>query len=351
MSYIPNDRFHMLVIKLKTNLQDISSLYLNVYQEGSSTPISPQYVATRIDDETVKFTVPNRDLTIGATYDKFEVELRNTNFYTLGEGVNILVDGKEYRVARSPSFTITFGDTKTHKVQAVYKGNREIGSAYSNTLSIRANRRVVSEDDPTPIEDITGDYNITIVAPSTMKYMEKPDWTFILRKGTKRVPNRVLEVVVPDGMVYTKITNNRGEVYEGSSMSVDYTEDRISRWKVGKYKIGAYMQHFEDGSPQGTVVSKYQDLEIVKVDPTLTVTKPQAINQSMVVTLTNPWGSGMKNHKINYTINKQTRSKNTDNNGRIAIPFTQRGTFTYEITSASDSNFNQAKVVGSVTIS
>ena len=169
----------MLVIKLQTNLSnfDANSMYLNVYLQGSSSPHSPTYVPS-VSGNTLTYKILHSQFNVGDVIEKFELRVENaTSLFDLGEGVSLMVDGKEHHVVRETPHTIQFSDAKTHTVQAIYKGNKDIGSAYSNTLYLKPQRKIADDTSPDPsIPDsqIDGDYDIDIVAPKQMKYMEGP---------------------------------------------------------------------------------------------------------------------------------------------------------------------------------
>ncbi|WP_458456073.1 hypothetical protein [Methanobrevibacter sp.] len=321
-------------------------MYLNVYVNNGNTPTT--FVAT-VRGDTLTFNVRHSNFRVGDVLTRFELLVNNTTpLFDLGEGVSLFVDGLEQRVIKNSPYTLQFKDTKTHKVQVAYKGNKDIGSAYSNIRNIKASVRADEHEGDVPEEEIDGEYEITIVAPKTIKYMETPNWIFRLTKGKKPIPNRNLEVSTFD-QTDTKRTNAKGEVYVNKPMTTLYRESVIDNWGVGVYDIGAILWRYNDNlEKDGIMTSNFQEIEVVKNTPTMTVDKQE---NSLIVTLTNPLGKPMKNYKINYTLNKQTKSKDTNNDGKIAIPLTNKGTFSYEIESANTKNFNSTKLTGVVTIS
>lgn len=343
----------MLVIKLKTNLSNFNAnnMYLNVYKNNGNTPDQtyvPRVTGNTKIGYTLTYTIRHSAFRVGDVLTRFELEVDNTtSLFDLGEGVTLFIDGKNEKVIREPQHIIQFNDTKTHKVQVAYKGNKDIGSAYSNILNIKAVRRVDEHQEDVPESEIDGDYEITIIAPPTLGHMETPNWTFRLTKGKKPIPNRNLEVSTID-QTDTKKTNALGEVYVNKPQWTMYRESQGDRWGVGTYEIGAILWRYNDNQERdGIIVSKFQTVEVVKSTPTMTVDRQE---NSLIVTLTNPLGRPMKNYKINYTLNKQTKSKDTNDEGKIAIPLTVKGTFAYEIESANTKNFNSKKMTGVVTI-
>lgn len=335
----------MLVIKLQTTLTnfDASTIRLNVYVNNSDTPRQDFACIPRGD--TLIFNVRHSNFSIGEELTRFEVVVNNTtSLFDLGEGVSLFIDGKEQRVIRSSPHMLQFNDEKTHKVQVAYKGNKDIGSAYSNIRNIKASQRIDEHQEDVPESEIDGEYEITIVAKPTIKYMETPNWTFRLTKGKKPIPNRNLEVSYLD-QTDTKKTNAKGEVYINKPMWTLYRDSVIDRWGVGVYEIGAILWIYDDENEK--VVFNFQNVEVVKNTPTMTVDRQ---DNSLIVTLINPLGKPMKNYKINYSMNQQTKSKNTNDDGKIAIPLTVKGTFAYEIESANTKNFDPAKITGVVTI-
>lgn len=341
MSYRITDNFHQIIINLKTTLTRKSSLKLNTYVNDEETVHYPVYDAESTDDG-VKFTIPYSDYQINDEITKMKVSLSGTNnLYDLADGVTILLDGKYYQEVNGSTFKYNINDTAPHTLQAIYKGNKEIGSAYSPILNVQAEQKVTpSADDP------TGAYVLTLKAPAKMTYLSQPNWEYTLTRGTNPVPNKTVEKVVPNA-TWSDDTNANGKVF------VKNVETSVLRnWNAGTYTIGGHI-HIYEGTTKlnGIVVKAYQTLTITKATPSLKVTKkPTKKKDTLSLKLTDPLGVAIQNAKMTYTINGKSKTKKTNQYGNIHIAFNNKGTYSYEVKSPSLTNYKSVSVKGKVTI-
>lgn len=339
--YTVSDLYHKLVVKLTTNIKSKSNIKLNSYVNDTLMNVyNPS-----IDGDILTFEVPNKDYQIGDNV-KFQIALTGTNNLSdLNEGITILLDGKEYDTINSSEFPLTFNDTSTHTLQAIYKGNDEVGSAFSNILHITPKQLDPEEDSKTGVE---GAYKLKLSCPSSMTYLNCPTFIYTLTKGGVAEPNRVIEKILPTDIRSNK-TNSKGQ-----SITHDVEESILRKWTVGKYKIGGKLyDHYDPQASayQGLVCSVFKDFEVKKATPTLKIIKkPSKKKDIMTIKLLDPLGKPITNNKITYTLNGKSKSKKTNSKGNISIAFNNKGTYKYQITSASMTNYKKNTIKGSVTI-
>ena len=298
--------------------------------------------------------MPHKDFSIGDVLEKFIVRISGSrNIYSLNEGITILVDGEEAIVYKASGgsltlsdgkpietnivtgnqFGVVFKDNEHHTVQAVYKGNDEIGMASSSQISI------------TPLQkndgSQTGAYVLTQTLPKKWKYLENPRIVWKLTRNGSPVANKVIERVLPNA-TWTATTNSKGEV-------VGVGTDPLYSWTVGKYKIGGQFYHY-DGNNKDILAECWDTIEIVKNTPTLTFIKANKKGNTAQFRLTDPQGFAMPNRVIVITIGSQTYTKTTDSIGKVYVRINRTGYFTYKATYGGDSNYNSVTATGSETI-
>ena len=323
-----------------------------MYRENIGTPITyRQPLISNLDDDykLVTFTVPYSDFNIGTRLETFIMRLQGTtNLYALDEGVTVLVDGEESYVGkvtnnsavfennklvmekelRTNKFALVFKDNKTHSVQAVYKGNKEIGFSSSDKIVI------------TPQQNSTQRYLLTQDIPKQMKYLETPNFKWKLTKGGSPVSGKTIERIMPTA-IWTGQTNSRGEVIGAGNSSVD----ALYQWEVGKYKVGG--QFHQNGV---LVCECWTDLEIVKNTPSLVFISAKEKGKTAQFKLTDPQGNPMPNRVVSIVIGSQTYTKTTDSIGKVYLRINRTGNFKYKATYNGDKNYNAVTINASETI-
>ena len=306
---------------------------------------------SNLDDgsKLVVFTVPHSNFSVGTVLSNFIVRLQgNSNLYDLNEPITILVDGEESYVGKmsgnnavfengdlvmqkdlkSSKFALVFKDNNTHSVQAVYKGNKEIGFASSDKIVI------------TPQQDSNQRYLLTQEIPSQMKYLETPNFKWTLTKGGSPVANEVIERVMPTA-IWTGETNAKGQVIGAGNPSVD----NLYSWEVGKYKVGG--QFHENGT---LLCECWTDLEIIKNTPTLVFISAKEKGKTAQFKLTDPQGRPMPNRVISIVVGSQTYTKTTDAIGKVYLRINRTGNFKYKATYNGDKNYNAVSINANETI-
>lgn len=355
MSYIVTDHFHKIIVQLRTKLKNNSqgqlNLKLNAYKKNNNTPKS--YNPTKIENNddgsrTLTYEIKYSDFPIDTELTHFTVSLNDTrNLADLNEGVTILVDGNEYGLVErvendahtvttkdgkpvynnpvtTNRFALQFEDNNPHSIRAIYKGNQEIGVAYSNPLFITAEQR-----EPSAGKQI---YKLTCNVPKKFKYMDTPNWTWTLTCNGSPVPRKTVEKILPT-IIYSADTNSKGQVHQGlPNLNV------LAKWQVGKYKIGGVCYV---GNTRTVLTRCWKDLEIVKNTPTLKFIPSAGKGKYAKWELRNPQKQVMPNRKIVVTINNKNYVKTTNINGRIAIKTNSRGAFRGQATYKGDKNFNK----------
>lgn len=361
------DQYHRLVVKLHTTIKTTSNIKLDVYEENDDNPITYSNTSTTLDDgsKELTFIVPHENYDPRTVLDKFIVRLQGTyNLFDLNEHISVLVDGEDSYVGKVTSnnpvydskgnlvmvtplstnkFALIFKDNNPHTIQAVYKGNEEIGVAISNTLMITPVQP--SQDQGQSQDD--GRYVLTQQIPSEMKYLETPNFRWKLTKGGAPAPNKVIERIVPNA-VWTATTNRNGEVMLrfGSDISALYS------WTVGTYKIGGQFFHYNEQDPTDkTVVSEcWSTLKIIKNTPTLVFIPAGTVGWTTQFKLLDPQGEPMPNRKITIRVGSQTYTKTTDSVGKVYLRINRRGNFKYTATFNGDNNYNAVSLNASETI-
>lgn len=363
MSYIVKDKYHKLTIKLKTKLQNYSNIYLDAYVKDRNNPYSLVPTVSDNDDgtKTLTFELRNKNYNIGTEFVSFKAVLRGTHkLIDLNEGVSILIDGNESMIReatitegegeltldsqgkaiwtenlKTDAFATIFDDTEPHTVQAVYKGNDEIGVTFSNKLYIK------------PIQAVQmGKYTLTSNIPKTFKYMDTPNWTWTLKLNGTPVPNKTIEKVLPT-TTYSSDTDGEdktdtvGQVHQGlPKLSV------LAKWIPGTYTIIANFYHYND--PQDlenkTLIQCKNKLTIVKNTPTLTFTPSAGKGKKMKFKLKDPQNQPMPNQKIDLKINGKGYLRTTNSDGVVKFKTNVKGRYKGAATFIGNKYYNYKTV-------
>lgn len=360
---IIKDKYHKLVINLATdiNITSPQTISLDVYKKNNlnEDTLVGTFTPTSTSDG-YKFNVPFSDsrFTIGDNLSKFVVKLGGTyNLYDLHEGVAIVVDGVETSVkevlngtvqydenddpilidtVRNPQFALAFNDNELHTVQAVYKGNKELGVAISNKLTLQAQQR----DDGSTLVD--GKYILEIVRmPDTLKYMEQPNWQWRLTKGGVGIGGKTVELVYPTGnspfnTIYSGTTDSNG--YVGVETRPAH---QLRWWIVGEYKVGAKFYHYDEVEDEDKILTEvWKTVKIVKNDPKITFRASGAKGKNARFTLKDPQGEGMANKKVTIKVGSKKYIKTTNSNGHVYLMINNKGHFKYKVIYMGDDNLN-----------
>lgn len=357
MSYIVKDKYHKLTIKLKTKLQNYLNIYLDAYVKGRNSPYSLVPTVSDNDDgtKTLTFELRNKNYNIGTEFVSFKAVLRGTHkLIDLNEGVSILIDGNESMIReatitegegeltldsqgkaiwtenlKTDAFATIFDDTEPHTVQAVYKGNDEIGVTFSNKLYIK------------PIQAVQmGKYTLTSNVPKTFKYMSKPNWIWTLKLNGTPVPNKVIQIVLPT-TTYTLTTDSKGQVYQGlPRLNV------LAKWTPDTYTIIANFYHYNDPNDleNKTLIQCKNKIEIVKNTPTLTFTPSAGKGKKMKFTLKDPQNQPMPNQKIDLKINGKGYLRTTNSDGVVKFKTNVKGRYKGAATFIGNKYYNYKTV-------
>ena len=372
MSYIINDIYHKLVIKLTTKLQNTSNVYIQAFKKNVSTPVT--LVPVSIEDVEVPteaenvtepaklltFELRNKDYDVGTEFVQFLAVLGGEHDLTdLHQAVSVLVDGEEATVYKAteidghdslivddkgnpkvmPSknvttgkFAIKFQDAKPHTLQAIFKGSKEIGIATSNKHYITAK------------QNGTGTYRLTSKVPKKLKYMAEPNWIFRLTLNGSPKSNEIIEIVTPTH-TFSKTTNRQGQVFQNLPSSLDI----LARWTVGTYIIRAEFWKQIDG--RDTLLCRTEDqVQIVKNDPKLTYIPSAGVGKYMAFILKDPQNRPLANKTLTITVNKKTTTKKTNAEGKIGILTNHKGNIKGKAKYAGDKNYNAKSVSFNYTV-
>lgn len=358
------DKYHKLKITLVTKLKNKNNIYLSVYKDnnGDDTWVH-DYVPT-INGDVCTFNIDFKDswFNDGDVITKILASITGSyNLYELHEGLAIVVDGAETPVklvedgdividdndnevytdsVTNPQFALNFADNEAHTVQAVYKGNKEIGVAVSDRLIFQAAQRPVDED--TQVEPLTGKYVLEITKmAASMKYMEQPNWQFKLTKGGVLCNGKTVEVNFPHANgAYNGIasmTTKNGYINITSRSASD-----LAKWKVGKHKICGRFYHYDEVEDSNTVLTQVcKEITIKKNDPKMSFTAAGSKGKNAKFTLKDPLGQGMANKKVTIKVGSKKYIKTTNKNGNAYLAINNKGKFTYKVTYNGDSNLNK----------
>ena len=362
MSYIIKDKYHKFVITLVTRLNSSSAnnISLKVYRKDnpSATTFTPTITENEDGSRTLTFEIRFFQFNVGDEITSIQAVLSGSHsLFELNEGISILVDGNESLVKEAvivddegevrrdgqgniiwtenlkrDAFAVNFEDNEAHTVQAVYKGNNEIGVAVSDKFYIKPKQH---EDDGQQ-----GHYTLTSNVPKTFKYMDTPNWTWTLKKGGTPVPNRTIEKVLPT-TTYSTDTNNKGQVYQGlPKLSV------LAKWVPATYTILANFYHYEDPTdPNNKILVQCKNkLTIVKNTPTLKYVPSEGKGKKFALALRDPQKQAMPNQTINFTVNGKKYTKKTNSNGNIWFKTNVKGRYKGSATFAGNKYYNKKTI-------
>lgn len=341
MSIIVTNNHQKLTIQLTTQATKQSYFYyiLKVHRKnkGAKEYYGNRTIITNTDGTyTYTFPIPFKDFTIGDEITNITIQTNTgKQLSDLHEGISILVDGKETQTIHSTDFTAKFTNTNPHTIQAVYKGNDEIGVAFSNKIYIKAEDAVQM-----------GKYTLTSNVPKTFKYMDTPDWTWTLKLNGTPVPNKTIEKVLPS-TTYSSDTDGEdktdtvGQVHQGlPKLNV------LAKWIPGTYTIIANFYHYND--PQDlenkTLIQCKNKLTIVKNTPTLTFTPSAGKGKKMKFTLKDPQGQAMPNQKIDLKVNGKSYLKKTNSEGKCFFKTNVKGRYKGAATFIGNKYYNMKSI-------
>ena len=357
------DKYHRIRITLVTKLKNKNSLYLSVYKDNNRDDVWVHDYVPTINGDICTFTIPFSDswFNEGDVITKVLAGITGSyNLYELNEGVSVIVDGVESPVklvedgsivtdeneedvftdiVTNPQFALNFADNEAHTVQAVFKGNKEIGVAVSDKLIIQAQQRAVSDSQ---VEPLTGNYVLEITKmASSMKYMEQPDWQFKLTKAGVLCDGKTVEINFPYGNgsyngISSLLTKN-GYINIKSRNVSD-----LAKWNVGKYKICGRFYHYDEIEGNNKVLTQVcKEITVTKNDPKMSFKAAGAKGKNARFTLKDPQGQGIANKKVTIKVGSKKYIKTTNKNGNAFLAVNNKGKFTYKVTYNGDSNLNK----------
>lgn len=363
MTYIINDKYHKLVINLTTKLTNTNNIYIDAYTTNRATPYSLVPTSTTENEDgtkTLTFILRNKNYNIGTEFTHFKAVLRGTHKLTeLNEGLSILIDGNESLVQeaelknnqwevkkdrngniiytenlKTDGFATIFEDNEPHTIQAIYKGNDEIGVAVSDKIYIKPKQHENTGEE-------AGHYTLTSNVPSTFKYMDTPDWTWTLKRGGTPVPNRTIEKVLPN-ITYSGDTNSKGQTHQGLPANLDV----LARWVPGTYTIIANFYHYNDplDIDNKILVQCKNRLTIVKNKPKLTFTQSSGKGGQFILRLRNPQNQAMPNQTLTLVVNGKKYIKKTNSNGNVWFKTNVKGTYKGTATFAGNKYYEKISV-------
>lgn len=218
MVYTVTDKYHRLIIRLKTNISVAPVLTFkhieNINVTNINTAMYTTYSATgTLEDGIITYKISMFPFEAGDILKDFKFELQGANnLYDLNEGITILIDGEESEVIQvsngqpvkdgeayktfnpvnTDKFATVFLDQDEHTVQAIFKGNNSIGVVLSEKLIITPKVK----DDPNPATE--GGYLIEFTKfQDKMTYMGNVDWQVRLTKGGVGVPDQLIQIDTP----------------------------------------------------------------------------------------------------------------------------------------------------------
>lgn len=341
MSIEVTNQHQEVIINLQSSLTNKTDLVLKVYKNNSNS--NPTlFTPTLNEDGTLMFRVPFSSFEVNDVLTKFLMTLSGTtNLYDLNEGVTILLDGKEASTITTNTYKNTFKDKKIHTLQAVYKGNNEIGVAISNKLTVKARMP----------ENIDGDYLLeTIRVPANQKYMEDILWKWKLTKGGIPVEGATIETYhfVEAG---TLTTDSNGIAMLHSDNFSQATMINYQSWNVGLHQVGARFYHYDDpNSDRTVVVETWKNVRVTKNDPQIEFYKAEYVGKNAYFRLTDPQGLPLKDTKLIIKVNGKTYTKKTADSGRVKITMNRKGHFKYIVTFVGNDNLNSKTVSFEETI-
>lgn len=351
------DNYHKLTITFTTKLTEASYYYiLKVYRKNNTTKDYNHTTKTDNEDgtKTYTYTIPFKDFNIGDEITKMEIRTNTGRSITeMSEGVTILIDGNETNVQKVNNgettsaldandepimvnpilghnrFIATFPDTEPHTIQAVYKGNDEVGVAFSERIYIKAEEAV-----------LVGKYTLTSNVPKTFKYMDTPNWTWTLKLNGTPVPNKVIQLVTPTA-TYTHTTDGKGQVTQGlPSLNV------LAKWIPATYTIIANFFHYNDPNDLDTktLIQCKNKITISKNTPTLTYHNSRGKGHTFALALRNPQGQAMPNCQIKLKVNGKPYLKKTNSEGNCFFKTNVKGRYKGSATFVGNKYYNKKTI-------
>ena len=350
MTYIITNQYEKIVTKLNTELKNAEDLRLKIYDSNNNllSTITPSISDNTDGTKTATFEIKHKSFDIGDELAKFLVVLDSTQkLYELNEKVSILIDGNETNVMKfeengdepvvddkgqikyveqveTNRFGVVFNTASPHTIQAVYKGNDEIGVAVSPQLTV--------------VAEIGGggacNYKITrLDKEKTYKYMETPDWAWRLTCNGSPVRGKTIERILPTTTLSAD-TNAQGEVYIKS-----LPREMLAKWKAGKtYTIIARFFDYTT-TPKRKIAEHRRTIKVEKNTPTMFFKKSEGKGDKFAIGLRDPQGGVMPNEKIHLTINGKTSTKLTNTNGNVWVKTNHKGRYKGKATFGGNDNF------------
>ena len=364
MNYEITDLYHQLIILLDSQLQNTGDIYLQTFVNGSSAPYRSYVVEN--NSNPLKFIIKHSDYSVGDVITDVKVVLTKNSgipLYSLNEGITILVDGVEAKVEQvtngavvldeddnpllvdevtSPQFAIKLPNNDAHTIQAVYKGNEEIGVKFSDKLTIVPEQRQESGSGG----ELIGNYVLKIIKmPKTMKYMSEVDWQFQLTKGGELISGKTLEKITPRN-IWSDTDYNKDGIYYVKTPSLD----KLKQWNVGKYKCGARFYHYDDPNTDKSIVCQvFQDITITKATPRLEWKQvPNGTKGYVYFYLRYPKLSGftdsqlgIEGAKLKIKVGGKTYNKTTNSSGAVKIARNTKKYTSFKVSYAGNKNLNK----------
>lgn len=348
---------YKLFVQMTTTIKNINHIDMDVYEKDNSTPVNigyetdGDYDVKTLDDgsKLLTFIIDHSDhFSPGTILDKFVINVAGTNnLWDLNEHISVVVDGDESYVGKmngnnpvydengklvmmkyveASKFCLIFKDNQPHTIQAIYKGNEEIGVAVSNVLMI------------TPQQDSSTDENyvLTMEMPPEVKYLESPRCKWKLTHSGAPARNQVIERILPTA-IWTGQTNNAGEVVgagNGSNINPLY------QWIPGKeYDVGGQFFLYPNGV-KTLIAECWGKLKIVKNTPTIKHNHAEYKGDTTEFVLLDPQKQPIPNQRLIIEVGTQTYNKVTDALGKVYLRVNRLGNFKYKVTFGGNDYYN-----------
>ncbi len=253
-----------------------------------------------------KLTAP-KVVTAPNTSTKYAVTLKNENGKAISkQKVTVKVNGKKYTKKTNGNgqvvLSLKFSKLKSYNVKATYKGTK-VYKKSSATGKVAVSKIAT-----------------VIIAPSIESIPNTPkDYTVSLKTSDgKPVAGESLKITL-DGQTYTKATDNNGQVTIQTKLANE------NNYEVSVTYAGSSI--YKNSNAVGTI--KVSRLETQLTSYNRTFSKGSA--ESYIVSLKDSSNNAMANQVISYTLNNQTFSQNSDDNGQIKVNVSSLAVGSYEI--------------------
>lgn len=293
----------------------------NQYKAASKT----NKITVKYSSKTAKLSAPS--VTIPPKTSKtYTVTLKDGNSNPIkGQKVSVKVNGKTYTKKTNSkgqvSVKVKFTSLKTYKVTASYKGSKIYKKA-SATGKIKVAKTATKLTAPT----------ISALPKEAKTY------TVTLKTGAGKALSKQKVTLTFNGKTYTKTTNSNGQV----SLSVNLADEKT-------YSVVA--------SYKGTAVYKPSKatgkINVAKVDTVIESynrTYSKDANKQFPVYLKDDSGNPLANRTLTYSINGETYSKTTDENGRANLDLATSSSFEININYAGDGRYRQSSSTNTITV-